>query len=307
MKKTVLEFKNKKKETLRGILTHPDSNENGGRKDLVIFSHCGLMGAEGDYRSHFRIAEEMVKSGYHVFRFSPSGLGLSDGIIENCKTKDLFRKIQLGFFVSDIEAAFNFISSYDKYHSFTLIGVCGGGISSLLAAASIEKINFVVPISCPVLLDGDNVTYDSRFTKKTAMIFLSAYRDKIFSVKSWTRLILRKNKPSIVISALFGLLRKKIRVSNLNNDENFVFNHEFGKSVKKIILENRKILFIYGGLDRAYFEFEDIVLNYLYKNNSKLPFDVFAILDGNHMLSLVETQMKAAIKITQWLDMNLQR
>ena len=300
--KSIVEFPNKKSEILRGILYTPDEIDNS-RKDIAIFPLSGLMGAEGDYRNHYRIAEYMVKKGYYVLRFSPSGIGLSDGFINDCKVKNLFASIETGLFVDDIRAAVQFISSYDNFTSITLIGICGGAISSQLAAACIDEVEHVIPIGAPVVLDSDDVQYySSRISDKTSKVILGTYWHKLFSLKAWFRLLTFQSEWDKIFGALINYFNKDL--SSLKNDDpaSFHYSQYFHDSVNTLLSKRKKILFIFGDSDDFWLEFKNLFLNKYYSDESCLPFDYYLVLNGNHMLSWVEMQMDAAEKICQWLN-----
>lgn len=293
-------FLNDRGQTLRGILTSPEEKIGGGCH-VVVMPNCGLMGAEGDFRSHYRIGKRLVESGYHVLRFSPSGLGFSDGEIEACRTKDLFGRIQTGLFVRDVEAAIVFLKSMVSFETLTLLGVCGGGITVLLAAAEIDCVDAVIPISCPVVLDSDSAKYSSRISRKKADVILGGYKSKLFAPSSWVRLFTFKSDLPAIRKALVGKFRKKIHYADSDSKVGFSYNTEFDVSINSVIKSGRKCLFVFGGQDHFYFEFQEIFLERFYKNPSATPFDVHLIEDGNHMLTWIEMQHMAIEVILSWL------
>ena len=300
--KSIVEFPNKKLELLRGVLHTPDEIDCNGRKDIVIFPNSGLMGAEGDYRSHYRIAEYIVKKGYYVLRFNPSGIGLSDGYIDDCRARDLFGAIETGLFEDDIKEAVRFVSSYDSFTSITLSGICGGGISSLLAAARIDEVECVIPISTPVVLDCDEVQYDSRISDKSAKLILSTYWHKLSSFKAWCRLLTFQSEWDKIYRALINYFKKDLSYIKNNEPDRLHYNQYFHESVNHLLSKRKKILFIFGDADAFWWEFEDLFLNKYYHDQANREFDYSLVSSGNHMLSWVEMQMNSAEKICQWLN-----
>ena len=303
--KTIVEFPNGKLEILRGVLHIPDEKACDGRKNIVIFPNGGLMGAEGDFRCNYRIAEYLEEKGYYVLRFNPAGIGLSDGFIADCRTRDLFGAIESGLFVDDLKHAVHFVSSYQNFTNIILTGVCGGGISSLLAAAYINEVDFVIPIGMPVVLDSDKAEYNLRMSSKNAKLILGGYWYKLFSLKAWGRFLTFKSNWKTIKKALLHYFRKDLSYVKEEDPNSFRYNDHFHSAVNTIFSLNKKVLFIYGDSDTFCWEFKDLFLEKYYSNSTSRPFEYYLVPKGNHMLSLVEMQMDAAEKICQWLNLQM--
>jgi hypothetical protein len=306
MKTSLIEFNNRNGLLLRGFFHEPEQLR-GSLKDLVVFPNGGLMGCEGDFRAYVRIARYLVENGFYVLRFSPHGLGLSDGAIYDCKRSELFVKVAIGIFVEDIKAAVKFIQSEMVFDSITLTGVCGGAISSFIAASQIKEVNNVIPIGMPIVLDNSEGDYNARIPIEEAKFILQAYTSKIISPLAWLRLVLGKSDWQ-TIKMLFNkiILKKEVNVDSNQLKSGFSINQEFIKAAGKII-GKKNIMFIFGNTDISYIEFNKYFLKRYFSDDEDLPFDMYIINNGNHMLTWVEMQKEAAETICAWINMkNLQ-
>lgn len=306
--KSIVHFQNERNDTLRGVFHSPEKSNFNGRKDIIIFPNSGLMSAEGDYRSHYRIANYLTQKGFYILRFNPSGIGLSDGYIAECRQRDLFGQIETGLFVNDIRAAANFVQSTGRFDSITLSGICGGAISSFLAAAQLNEVNYVIPIGIAVILDTDKVEYDSRMPKEEARFLLSMYIRKLFSPDSWFRFIMLKSNVSMIKKSIFNIFHRDISYADNNKlNTSLQTNPAFFDAARQLFAKKKRILFIFGDSDNFWWEFESLFLNKYYMDRNKLPFDFYLVSRGNHMLSWTEMQLDAAAKIFNWLKNELKK
>jgi hypothetical protein len=302
MKTRLIEFTNRNGLLLRGFFHEPEQL-CGSRKDLVVFPNGGLMGCEGDFRAYVRITRYLVENGFYVLRFSPFGLGLSDGQIEDSKRVDLFIKIETGMFVDDIKTAVEFVQSKMVFNSITLAGVCGGAISSFIAASQIDDVKNVIPIGMPIVLDNAEGDYSTRIPEEEAKFIFKIYMSKFFSPRAWWRFTNGKSDWQ-TIRMIFNklIIKKKDIISNDQLINGFSINKEYTKAAEKII-GNKNILFIFGNTDIGYIEFNNYFLKRYFSDDEDRPFDIHILNNGNHMLTWVEMQKEAAETICTWLNM----
>ena len=299
--KRVINFTNKDGKTLRGIFHSPNIKNENNKKEIFIFPNGGIMGCEGDFRAHVRIAMRLSAAGYYVFRFSPSGTGNSDGFIPDCRKKDLFNQIELGLFVSDMIAAIKYIKSISKFDSIALTGICGGAITSLLSAAELKEVTHVIPIGVPVYLDSAQNDYSKRISVQQAEITLLDYFNRLISLKSWLRILTLKTDFGTIKNALFRVAKNKIdKFLNRELDDYFPGNPKFFSAAKSILRKQIKVLFIFGGNDNFWIEFKKHYLD-KYFTNTNPPFDYYLVPGGNHMLTIVEMQNDAVDTIIRWM------
>lgn len=302
MKKTI-ELTNNDGHTLRGFISISEQQRFIERPIFVVFANGGLMGCEGDFRVYVRFEKELNSAGYNTFRFSPHGLGLSDGIICTQNLKNLFGKVAKGMFVDDILIAVKYLRNNYPACRIVLSGVCGGAINTYLAATQIEDVAAVIPVSLPLILDGANVDSKNRMSRDYSKLVLSTYRAKILNPHSWLRFFSGKSDKVRVFSALRNMF--KIRNSQQAYLKKYQINLAFLDSTVKLLKHNVSTLFIFGKNDRLWWEFKEL----FYENhiNAEIAnrLDVYLIENANHMLTLVEWQLEAVEKMIQWLDFNL--
>lgn len=296
----VIEFKNQRGETLRGVLHTPASSNLV--KNIVIFPNGGVMGAEGDYRAYVSMARQITAGGYYVMRFSPAGLGYSDGDINDCSQKKLFNQIEKGLFVNDIKAAVRFSKTIENFKSITLSGICGGAISVFIAAAELNEVHYVIPIGIPVILDNDNADYYQRIAALDKSFILNMYLDKIFKLTAWKSYFSGKSDKKIIHSVIRALFQNKTDYIDINSKSKFSLNQIFLDSAEKIIKSGKKILFIFGDADGFLTEFNNLYLERFYQRKDQKPFSIFISHRSNHMFSLPEMQKDVAKEMLRWMQ-----
>ena len=298
---SVVEFPNQRREILRGVLHSPDSRE-AGSAHLVVFPNGGVMGSEGDFRAHVEIARYLTNGGYHVLRFSPCGLGYSDGAIPNSSQKNLYGSIENGLFVSDVKAAVAFARGLKAFVTITLSGICGGAITSLLAAAEIAEVRYVIPVGVPVILDGDGKDYHARLPANEARLVLRTYVEKVFSPRAWARFLSRRSEVSKIRGAISALFRPKASyISRTDDRTKFADNPLFLDAVTTVLRDGKKILFVFGDADGFWWEFERLFLKKEYGDAENAPFDIYRSPRANHMLSLREMQGDVSAAMLRWM------
>jgi hypothetical protein len=303
MRTIPLEFINSNGLVLRGFLHEPQILPGISGKNLIVFPNGGLMGCEGDFRAYVRIARYLAKLGFYVLRISPSGLGMSNGIIEPCKRPELFIKVETGLFVEDIKAAVKYIKSQMTFDSITLAGICGGAISAFIAASQIKEVDNVIPIGIPTLLDNSEGDYDARIPVEEAKFIFKTYINKFLSPVAWLRLLMGKSDSKTIKMLIHKLvLRKKIAVETKDQKNGFTVNHEFVSASEKVF-GNKKVLFIFGSADGFIWEFKNYFESKYFPYENERPYDSYVIQNANHMLTWVEMQEEAAQKISDWLVM----
>lgn len=298
-------FTNKEGSTLRGILHYPsDISSRENQKDLFVMPNGGIMGGEGDFRAHLRIARRLADEGFYVFRFSPAGTGNSDGCIADCRQKNLFNQIESGLFVSDMVSAVKYIQTIDNFESIILTGICGGAITSFLSAAELKEITHVIPIGVPVYLDSEQNDDSLRLPAQEAEMIVKNYINRLVSWESWMRVLSLKTDFKVIRRAILRILSEKVgHLFNIKTDRYFNANPRFNNAAKRILKANKKIFFIFGGNDGFWLEFKNQYLDKYFQNTNP-PFEYYLVPSGNHMLTSVEMQFDATEAILNWMTKN---
>lgn len=127
-----IEFKNQKKETLRGFIHKPKSY-----KDAVVLLH-GFPGSCNG-KTGPRLAKALEKCGFLVMRFDFSGTDISDGKFED---KLISQEVK------EVKFAIDFLEKNYKFRKLTLVGHSTGAIIACLYAYKDKRINKVVLSGC---------------------------------------------------------------------------------------------------------------------------------------------------------------
>lgn len=299
---SVVQFPNGRGETLRGMLHSPESSTPTTRAHLVVFPNGGVMGSEGDYRAHTTIARHLTAGGYHVLRFSPAGLGYSDGHVAECPQKNLYASIENGQFVQDTVAAVEFACTLRSFATITLSGICGGAITSFLAAAQIKRVDSVIPIGVPVILDSEDMDYSARLPADEARLVLKGYLGRVLSPTAWRRLLSRKSEVGKIAAAVSALFRRKgAYMSEGGERGKFAANPLFFEAASTILRRRKPVLFVFGDADGFWWEFERLFLKRRYPDVDALPFDIYRSPRANHMLSMAEMQLDVSRAMLAWM------
>ena len=225
------------------------------------------------HRLNVKLARQLCDLGFYVLRFDPEGIGDSEGELpEGLLIGDIWHKVQSGLFVSDTNIANEvFMNKYDL-DQLILIGNCGGAISALLAGANDPRVDALILVDVPVLIwssersilesaVGDGEKLDHYFQE---------YIRRLFSFKSWYRLLTLKTDYRGMWYTLRMKLFKSIQVQNgerseIKNIQKFIqknkINPHFIESFEIFMARGKQLLFITGGNDPGHDSFQTLFEN----------------------------------------------
>lgn len=306
-------LKNRKNNILYGTLYKTNS---GKAKNILVMINPGVKGRVGPQRLYITIAKLVADHGVDVLRLDASGLGDSEGIIEEDLTRDFFLSVEKGLLVNDIEDAINWLGRKFGYQSFILGGLCGGAITALLTAFVESRVRAVIGIGLPVAIEakksGDWKFLISWYTK--------FYRDRIFHISFWRFKIFEKRTYRLLTKLgintlffIFTLFKKAVYRSRQKNiDAKYAFIEERRKlnplflKAMSSVSKTCKILIIFGQNDKLYFEFLEKyykIYRHEYKENSE-NIEIHEIKDANHELTCMEWQHEMRNILSYWLENN---
>lgn len=290
---------------LRGILHAP---EQGQRQKIGInLLNPGIKYRVGPHRLNVKLARRLCSEGYFVLRFDPAGVGDSEGELPVESVANLWLRVEQGLFCRDILAANQWFADQQKLERLHLIGLCGGAISAIFAAARDRKVTRLILIDIPVTYAA-GIRSDADYITSTvyANQFYSRYKAKLFDLKSWLRLLsLQSDFRAIGKTLAFKL--KHIIKSNQGNGKASIqaqnFNHLFLEALETCMAQGKQILFVCSGKSHTTGEFqEQFQKNYLDPGN---PYaegcDVVIIPEANHTYTLLEWQIELFKIISEWL------
>jgi pimeloyl-ACP methyl ester carboxylesterase len=291
---------------LTGIVTLPENRFPEREKVGVILSVSGLKYRVCSYRLNVKIARRLSREGFFVLRFDPLGIGDSQGSLSSALGLNHFLEIQTGRYVKETEAAVDFFKKEYKLDQIVLLGLCGGAITMLITGARDQRVNKLILLGIPVLLENIPEVkpefHDSITTPEYAGQVISTYKIKLLSPKAWFRLLTFKSEYQTLTKSLSLCFRKFFKKNNSKKHSRF--NDLFLSSFKHAISQGKKILFINGEVDPATWEFKS-EFEEKYVKNLKNPdslYRIHLIKKANHIFSLSECQIELLDKISSWLS-----
>ncbi len=149
--------------------------------------------------------------GFRVLRFDFSGLGDSEGLVNEATAAEFYGTVQLGRYVSDTRAAMDWMEK--EYHAsrFILAGLCGGAITGLLAGANDGRVDSLIGLGLPVILDSDQVDPAKYLTTGELDQWREGYVSKLFDLRSWVRLLTFRSNFRVILKVLLSSLRPPAR------------------------------------------------------------------------------------------------
>ena len=304
-------FRNRDDLKLFGILHTP---ETVTQKSAIVILSPGIKSRVAPYRMYLKMAERYCEMGFIVFRFDFYGLGDSEGEIEEALVADLYGSIQVGRYVEDTISAMNWIQSSYDIESFVLTGLCGGAITGLLAGAKDKRVQSLIAISIPVILDSSDIEYDNFLTDGELKSKGQKYLQKLYSFRSWRswiRFITFQSDYKLIAKSVkqvvFGnknTSENEKKTTEINHQDNF--NRLFPIAFEKMLSADQKIFLLFAESDRLYFQFMESFYN---KHNSLFNkyasnIEQHTVRKANHIFSFTEWQ-KEFIEVTSvWLKNN---
>jgi pimeloyl-ACP methyl ester carboxylesterase len=300
----VAKFKCEERE-LVGIVNLPDGRLADREKVGVILSVPALKYRISSFRLNVKLARRLCQEGFHVLRFDPLGIGDSEGEVRASLGLKHFLEIQTGKYEKETKAAIDFFKATYELDKIVLLGLCGGAITVLITGAHDHRVDRLVLLGIPVLLQNipeHILEYkDIITTSEFAGQVLSTYKNKLVSPKAWGRLFTFKSEYKTLIKSLSLYLKKFF--NNNDSRKHPRFNNLLLSCFEDFLARGKKILFINGELDPATWEFkaefEDKYLRN--KNNLDNSYEIHIIKKANHIFSLTECQLELSEKVSSWL------
>jgi pimeloyl-ACP methyl ester carboxylesterase len=291
---------------LTGIVTLPEIKFHEREKVGVILSVSALKYRVCSHRLNVKIARRLSREGFFVLRFDPLGIGDSQGSLPSALGLSHFLEIQTGRYVKETEAAVDFFKKEYKLDQIVLLGLCGGAITMLITGARDERVNKLILLGIPVLLENipevkpkfkDTIT-----TPEYAGQILSTYKTKLLSPIAWFRLFTFKSEYQTLTKSLSLYFRKFFKKSNSKKHSRF--NDLFLNSFKNVVTRCKKTLFINGEVDPASWEFKSEFEDRYLRNleNPDSLYRIHLVKKANHIFSLSECQTELLDVISSWLS-----
>lgn len=299
-------FENRDGQRLFGILHEPG---NGRTRDVgIILLSPGVKMRVAPHRLYNLMAARYVEMGFPVLRFDFWGLGDSEGEVREELLADLYGHVQVGRYVGDTQSAMDWMSQHCGVDRFVVGGLCGGAITGLLAGARDRRVQGLIGLGIPVILDSANIDKTRYLTSGQLDRLRAGYLRKLIDPKSWLRLLSFKSDYRVLWRALAQPLRSRLRrrqpapASEPPAAENF--NTLFPGAFFSMAESRRPIYLMFSGADRLLWEYEEkFAQPYAERLRAcQDGFEVHTIKEANHILSTAEARAEMLSRTADWLE-----
>lgn len=309
-------FLNPSGNRLAGILHVPDRNH--APSTAIIILSPGIKSRVAPHRLYVKMARNFCNQGFQVLRFDYYGLGDSEGELDERFVADLYGSIQVGRYVQDTIAAMDFLEKAHGVQRFVLTGLCGGAITGLLAMERDQRVDSLLGLGIPVILDSRNALKDKYkyLTTNELNRFRQKYVRKLLSPKSWFRVLMLRSDFRVMAKSVFGPVLASIKrrfakpapektvESDPPADQAQNTNPYFAGAMRSVLSSGRKVVLLFGETDRLYWEFEAKYYKREAAGIVGLPgrFELRLIPGARHILEERDHQEEAFRQIGAWLE-----
>jgi alpha-beta hydrolase superfamily lysophospholipase len=293
-------------EELVGILSLPEGVKDEAEVGIV-FAQSGARGRLGNSFHYPYFSRAFAAAGIPTFRFDPAGIGDSTGRIEGGDMRRLYRDIQTGLFVPDTLAAVEAFTRRVKVRHLLLLGLCGGAVTALLAAPKARRLDGVILLSLPVLLDeAGPAASPPEVPKAYARKFLIAnYARKLLSPTAWSRLLSGRSDTRGILRFALASVRpaRRAPVDPVGPHPNPRFNPHVVTALDALV-ERVPLLTVFGEGDAYRHYWEDDLRKVYWKSRPAYAQRIqeHFIPGCNHMFTLEEWQAEAMRRSLAWVQ-----
>lgn len=282
-------FRNQNGQLLHGILHEPDHSV--ARGVCVLLLSPGIKGRVGPHRLYLKIAERLVPLGFHVLRFDYYGLGDSEGELSERVLADMYNSIQAGRYIGDTISAMDWMQSTLGIRRFVGSGLCGGSISALATAEVDSRIECLLGVGLPTVLEGGPENWARILTRHQAESLRSRYLRKLLDPKSLWRFISgRSNYNAIsVIFRRWFIERRVAPAAKVETPASEVdhTNPRFASAFMEMLESSRPMMLLFSGADRLRYQFGE---NFESHHEARLRhvkhlYEVHVVPNANHVFS----------------------
>jgi len=252
-------FPNHAGQMLHGMLHEPDAAD--ARGVCILLLSPGTKGRVGPHRLYLKLASRFVRLGFHVLRFDYHGLGDADGEVPERALADMYNSIQSGRYVGDTIAAMDWLQRATGVQRFVGSGLCGGSISALLTAEVDPRIECLLGIGLPTVLDGGPENWARVITQQQVESLSKRYFGKLADPRAWVRLVTGKSSYRVIWRVIQSrLMRRRPQTghgmdnvrSNVNNT-----NPRFAAAFLRMLDSGRPLMLFFSGADRLHAQFAE--------------------------------------------------
>jgi predicted alpha/beta hydrolase len=302
----LIEFENAQGHRLRGVLHEPDVRT--ARGVCILLLSPGIKGRVGPHRLYLKLAARLVPMGFHVLRFDYHGLGDSEGELSERALADMYNSIQAGRYVGDTIAAMDWMQTTHGIRRFVGSGLCGGSISALVTAESDPRIECLLGIGLPTVLEGGPENWARILTQQQIESLRESYVRKLLDPKSWARLLSGKSDYKVLGRILRDRWLRRPRTAAADaapaKAEVDSTNPRFASAFLSMLGSNRPMLLLFSGADRLHGQFQE---NFEAHHAERLApsrhlYEVHVVANANHVLADRAWVAESLQVAERWLD-----
>jgi pimeloyl-ACP methyl ester carboxylesterase len=299
-------FQNAQGHQLHGILHEPDPSV--ARGVCVLLLSPGIKGRVGPHRLYLKIAARLVPLGFHVLRFDYYGLGDSEGNLSERVLADMYNSIQAGRYVGDTIAALDWIEKAVGIRRFVGSGLCGGSISALATAEVDSRIECLLGLGLPTVLEGGPENWARVVTRQELVSLRGSYFRKILDVKSLWRFLAGRSDYRVIWKMIKQWLAdrgvKSESMVETKPSEVDSTNPRFASAFMAMLESARPMILFFSGADRLRYQFAE---NFESHHEARLRnfrhlYEVHLIANANHVFSEPTWVAELLDAAERWLD-----
>ncbi len=313
---TPVKFKNRAGNFLFGILERPDGHDE--ENVAVVFLSPGTKMRVGPHRLYNKLSEKIVQQGYAVLRFDFTGLGDSEGEIDEPVLANVYNSIHDGRYINDTQDALDWLEREHGYTRFLLCGLCGGAITGLLAGTDDERVEGLLSLGLINVFEGGENNFSRYITDGELELLVPGYIERLKDPASWKRLLTFKSDIRAILKILMLPVKKRLRTAMDNTksedlpaelqhpvpDPNSNVNPKFAPAFFKMLKGNKRLLLVYSAQDRLVHEFQEkFEKKYQrYLDQFRDLYEVKIIDNANHILSDPRWEAEMHDHALDWLQ-----
>ncbi|MGH8249896.1 MAG: hypothetical protein ACREVI_04240 [Steroidobacteraceae bacterium] len=300
-------FANRHGHMLHGVLHAPAADV--ARGVCILMLSPGIKGRIGPHRLYLKLAERFVPMGFHLLRFDFHGLGDSEGDLDEDVLADVYNSIQGGRYVHDTIDAMDWLHARHGIGRFVGSGLCGGSITALLAAVKDTRINALLGIGLPVVLDGGEENWGRFLTAHQAREARVGFFQRLVRPRSWFKFLSGRSNYRViwrVICEAFGFTKALRNVTDRTGSRSPVddTNPLFAPAFIGLLKSQRPVLLVYSGADRLQDQFEEKFAARFQDQlgSTRTGYRIHTIAHANHIMSDPAWVEELGTVAAAWLD-----
>lgn len=306
MNTELISFENRRGETLFGTFHRPI--EGLSSRIPVVLLAPGVKMRVGPGRLYVPLTDALTAMGHSVLRFDFSGLGDSDGVVNESELIDVYRSVERGRYIEDTLDAIDWIRERERSDRVMLGGLCGGALTALLAAEHCAAVESILSLGMTVALVGGPVKPAELLTRAQLDHRRALYYRRLLEPKSWARFFSGKTEYGVLFHSILRVVQRRLGqrppdatsasaplpIADLNPDFPRAFLHFLGRG--------GRILLLFGEKDRLPSEYQEkFAIHYARQLEPHAPQIQLHIVPGaNHVLSQRSWRSEMTAVVQAW-------